>query len=275
MELIATPEFEHIALNCTLLIYLCANLTWLTVLRQQPPKLYLPLMLMALSMHTAVIALRWVRLEHGPFISLYEILSSNIWSLSLVVLIAYHFISSIRPAFIFSALILQLLMVWLFLTLPHDTHLPPTYATVWLYFHVLSGKVFLGCLLVAVNLSAVILVRTTAIGVRYLVKLPASQQIDELAYRFIAIAFIFESLMLLFGAIWAQDAWGRYWAWDPLETWSFLTWLSIAFILHLRSYAIKSRQQIVAALVLAAFLLAFMTFFGVPFVSSAPHQGMI
>jgi len=79
--------------------------------------------------------------------------------------------------------------------------------------------------------------------------------------------------MLMFGAIWAQDAWGRYWAWDPLETWAFLTWMSVIFVLHWRlNY---SRQAIYAALVVGCFTLAFLTFFGVPLLSTAPHKGMI
>ena len=98
--------------------------------------------------------------------------------------------------------------------------------------------------------------------------------LDELAYRFLAIAVVFESMMLLVGAVWAQDAWGRYWAWDPLETWAFLTWLVVIFILHLRLY--KPVSPIVpTALIPLAFILAFLTFFGVPFLSLAPHKGMI
>jgi ABC-type transport system involved in cytochrome c biogenesis permease subunit len=88
------------------------------------------------------------------------------------------------------------------------------------------------------------------------------------------LGFIFETLMLIAGAIWAQDAWGRYWAWDPLEAWSLMTWLTLAVFLHLRvTVSLKPHHS--AALIAAVFMLAFLTFFGVPFVSTAPHKGAV
>jgi ABC-type transport system involved in cytochrome c biogenesis permease subunit len=88
-----------------------------------------------------------------------------------------------------------------------------------------------------------------------------------------AFAFVFHSLMLIAGAVWAQDAWGRYWAWDPLETWAFMTWLALGASLHLRlTYRIP--PWIGWLLILGVFILAFLTFFGVPFVSLAPHKGL-
>ncbi len=89
-----------------------------------------------------------------------------------------------------------------------------------------------------------------------------------------ALGFIFETLMLIAGAIWAQNAWGRYWSWDPLETWSFITWVVLAFALHLRA-TLKPAPRRGAVLILTVFVLAFLTFFGVPFISKVPHQGAI
>ena len=87
-----------------------------------------------------------------------------------------------------------------------------------------------------------------------------------------AVAFIFHSFMLIAGAVWAHDAWGRYWSWDPLETWSLLTWLSLAIVLHLR-LTFRLQPALGWLLVTGVFAVAFLTFFGVPFVSMAPHKG--
>jgi ABC-type transport system involved in cytochrome c biogenesis permease subunit len=164
--------------------------------------------------------------------------------------------------------LLVLLMLWLLTTTPRDAYLPATYDTVWLYFHVFSGKLFLGLLMLATGMSILEMTRSKSPSGSTLT--PASK---SLSYRLLAFAFCFESLMLLFGAIWAQDAWGRYWAWDPLETWAFLTWLSVIFVLHWRlNYPLP---RVYALLVLGCFTLAFLTFFGVPFISTAPHKGMI
>ena len=82
----------------------------------------------------------------------------------------------------------------------------------------------------------------------------------------------FRGLMLVAGAIWAQDAWGRYWAWDRLETWAFITWLLLALALHLRM-TYKPAPRLSSAMAFAVFGIAFLTFFGVPFLSDRPHQG--
>ena len=80
--------------------------------------------------------------------------------------------------------------------------------------------------------------------------------------------------MLISGAVWAQDAWGRYWGWDPLETWAFATWLWMILILHARSgYLLRPTVQQVMLIV--TFAIAFLTFFGIPFVSVLPHKGAV
>ena len=214
-----------------------------------------------LILHAVSIAMRWSRTGHGPFINLYEILSSNVWSLFFCFMLFYTFFRSYRPVSQFIAPIIIILVIWLLLSDTSDTYLPPTYNTVWLYFHVFSGKIFLGFLLISTGLAAYALYTGTP------------RAVVSLAYKIFAWAFLFDSLMLLFGAIWAQDAWGRYWAWDPLETWAFMTWLAIVFVLHWRTEG--SNDKAFSAFIIACFILAFLTFFGVPFISTAPHKGMI
>ena len=218
--------------------------------------------------HSISLALRWNRVGHGPFINLYEILSSNLWSLLLAYLLFLIWAREHRTAGRYIVPLLALLMFWLLISEPQDTYLPATYNTLWLYFHVVSGKFFLGLLMLASGVAILEMTRSKSTGGPGVILASKS-----LSYRLLAFAFCFESLMLMFGAIWAQDAWGRYWAWDPLETWAFLTWMSVIFVLHWRlNY---SRQAIYAALVVGCFILAFLTFFGVPLLSTAPHKGMI
>lgn len=257
--------------TCLYFAFICYGLSFLLtylVREQFPYKSVLVFSILGLVSHTISLALRWDRVGHGPFINLFEILSSNLWSLLLAYLLFLILATDHRAAGRFVVPLLALLMLWLLITEPQDTYLPPTYDTIWLYFHVVSGKLFLGLLMLASGMAILELKRSRSGGGS--VGMPASK---SLSYRMLALAFCFESMMLMFGAIWAQDAWGRYWAWDPLETWAFLTWLSVIFVLHWRlNY---SRQGIYAVLVVACFTLAFLTFFGVPLVSTAPHKGMI
>jgi len=68
-------------------------------------------------------------------------------------------------------------------------------------------------------------------------RLPAAGTLDALAYRTTVIAFPIWTFAIMAGAIWAQSAWGRYWGWDPKETWSFITWVVYAAYLHARATA--------------------------------------
>ena len=67
--------------------------------------------------------------------------------------------------------------------------------------------------------------------------LPASETLDRLAYRIVTFAFPVWTFAIIAGAIWAEQAWSRYWGWDPKETWSFITWLGYAAYLHARATA--------------------------------------
>ncbi len=244
------------------------------VLGKRPEKTILGLLISALLLHGVSIGLRWIRLDHGPYLTMFEILSSNVFSLLFVFALTYWRYRAIRPVAAIVLPLMFIMMGWLMLSNPNPGHLPPTYDTTWLVIHIMFGKVFLGAVLVAVGMAGVVLLRAVDIGEQKFARLPNDRRLDDLAYRFMALGFIFESLMLIAGAIWAQDAWGRYWAWDPLETWSFINWIVLGFALHLR-ITIKPTPVWGALLIMAVFILAFLTFFGVPFISETPHQGAI
>jgi ABC-type transport system involved in cytochrome c biogenesis permease subunit len=232
------------------------------------PGVGLTLLLAGLALHTASLAARWSTLGHGPFTTMHEILSSNLWSLTLVLAIAAVSVREVRAAWLAATPVLLVLALWLLLADARAGHLPPTYDTILLYLHALVGKLFLGLLLVAVALSAVPWLRGTAIGARLSLASanggPSDARFDELAHRFAGFAFVFDTLMLIVGAVWAQDAWGRWWAWDPLETWAFLTWLALAACLHAR-VTLRPSPRVFGAWLACVFAIAFLTFFGVPF----------
>lgn len=92
--------------------------------------------------------------------------------------------------------------------------------------------------------------------------LPSAASLDRLAYRFIAFGFPIWTFGVICGAIWAQEAWGRYWGWDPKEAWSFITWTIFAGYLHARVTAgWKGRRAAVIALV--GFVSLFVTYYAV------------
>lgn len=229
------------------------------------------LLALAVALVAIGIAQRWARLGHGPFLDMFEILASSLCSLGAVLWLAQRRWPVLRRAAPVSLGVLAVLALWLPLTDPGDTFFPPTYDTPVLWFHVLLGKLFLGAALAAFGLSGALLLRGRT---RLADRLPPPALLDAMAWRLMRIALLFETLMLITGALWAQDAWGRWWAWDPLETWAFLTWLTLVAALHARRrWALGPRWG--AVLVIGVFVLAFLTFFGVPFVSVAPHKGAV
>lgn len=220
------------------------------------------------------IALRWSRIGHGPFLNMFEILASSLLSLGIAWRIASWKLPVLRDSAPVVLSLLALLAAWLLVVDPADSHLPPTYEMPVLWFHVALGKVFLGCALVATGLAGVLLGRTTTRGSRWFQRMPGDPALDALAWRFMLAALVFESLMLIAGAVWAQDAWGRFWAWDSLETWAFITWLSLVAAVHARlTWRVGPRTG--ALMIAVVFAIAFLTFFGVPFVSVAPHKGAV
>ncbi|MFE5599856.1 c-type cytochrome biogenesis protein CcsB [Streptomyces coelicoflavus] len=102
-------------------------------------------------------------------------------------------------------------------------------------------------------------------------RLPAAASLDKFAYRVNAAVFPLWTFTIIAGAIWAGDAWGRYWGWDPKETWSFITWVAYACYLHARATAgWKGRKA--AYLALAAFACWIFNYYGVNIFVSGKHS---
>jgi cytochrome c-type biogenesis protein CcsB len=99
-----------------------------------------------------------------------------------------------------------------------------------------------------------------------------SQMLDEITYKSIAIGFpIFTLGGLIFGAIWADQAWGVYWSWDPKETWSLITWFFYAFYLHGRMVR-GWRGKKVAIVAVLGFMAVIFTYLGVNLLLSGLHS---
>lgn len=247
---------------------------WAFAFRKRPERTLLAFILLSCLLHTIAIAARWGRLGHLPVNNTFEMLSANIWGLMIAVLIGYWRLPRMRSFVVISLPVVMMLMAWMLLMQPEDSKLPPTYDTVWLFIHIAFIKLFLGCAFIALGLGVIVLLRGTGIGTARFSNLPPNESLDKTSYRCMALALIFDTLGIVAGAVWAQDAWGRFWSWDRLEIWSLLTWLSIGLTLHVRA-SFRTGAATNALLVIGTWLVAFFTFFGIPFVSSALHKGMI
>lgn len=212
--------------------------------------------------HSLAILYWWNITGHGPYITRNEVLSSDAWIMLVLFLVFSRLFPRIKPAsiIVFPATFL-LIALGLFFN-PEIESLPPTFRSIWLVMHISFYKIALATIIVAVSFSVFyILKKRTRIS--WLTKLPELESIDIYAYRFAGFGFTFWAIAMLAGSIWAHQSWGRFWGWDPVETWSLITWAVLGLHLHLRRF-FSWRGERSAFLYLACFAVSvFSLFFAV------------
>ena len=119
--------------------------------------------------------------------------------------------------------------------------LVPALTSWWLVIHVSAAIISGGAFTIAAGLTGLYLWRERAERKGRIhgavARLPQAVKLDTMAYRILAFAFPLWTFAVIAGAIWAENAWGRYWGWDPKETWAFITWVIYAGYLHARATA--------------------------------------
>tara|TARA_B100000787_G_scaffold132229_1_gene101070 strand:+ start:153 stop:1280 length:1128 start_codon:yes stop_codon:yes gene_type:complete len=109
--------------------------------------------------------------------------------------------------------------------------LVPALQSYWMKIHVPANFIGYGAFAMAAMISVAYLLKDKGIMGNYL---PELNVLDEMTYKAISIGFIFFTIATILGAVWAAEAWGGYWSWDPKETWALIVWLNYAAWLHLR-----------------------------------------
>ena len=195
-------------------------------------------MLIATLLLLAGVIFRGISANRVPWGNMYEFSITGALSFSLAYLLAlvkYKMRWLALPASI--AMLITLGTAVTLLYRP-SAPLVPALKSTWLVIHVsaaiISGGVFLLANFIAG--TYLILDRYEQKGARpiWMQKLPSLESLDNFSYRLIALVFPLWTFSVIAGAIWAEAAWGRYWGWDPKETWAFITWVAYAAYLHAR-----------------------------------------
>ncbi len=194
----------------------------------------------------AAVLCRGLAAERVPWSNLYEFTTTGAFVIAVVYL---AFLPRLRIRWLglpITAFILLVVMVALILLYSPVSGLIPALRSYWLIIHVSAAALATGVFSVGAFASVLQLVKARAerravsagapIG-GILSRLPSAEAIDRVAYRLHAFAFPVWTFALICGAIWAERAWGRFWGWDPKETWMFITWVVFAAYLHARSTA--------------------------------------
>jgi len=205
----------------------------------------LALVYVGIGLLLACIVLRGFATMRAPWGNMYEFI--NLTCLSGLVAAAIVLRRpQYRPLWVFVLLPVLILLTisgrWLYAT---AAPVMPALQSYWLPIHVSVVSLGSGVFLVAGVASILFLLKMSTYGqpdtegtlARIMQKLPDAQTLDRIAYRTTIFAFPVFGFGVIFGAIWAEEAWGRYWGWDPKETVSFIAWVVYAAYLHARSTA--------------------------------------
>ena len=223
-----------------------------------------------LVLHGAGLIIWWRMVGHGPYIDRFEVLSSNAWILLLSFLlftIPYPRLKSAGIIVLPASFILVAL--GLFFN-PEMKTLPPTFRSVWLVLHIIFYKIAFSAIIIAFAFSLFYLLIGRGRLTRLARKLPDLAGIDSYAYRFAGFGFTFWAIGMLAGSIWAYQSWGIFWNWDPVQTWSLVTWAVFGIYLHLRRFFSWQGER-AAWLFTVCFILTLVSLFLTPLFESSIH----
>ena len=246
---------------------------------------------------TLQLLFRWSISGHFPISNLYESLYFLTWGITIgQLLIEREYQSPIIQSI---AIPIELLTVaFACFVLPEDlklsSNLVPALRSSWLVMHVSVVMLSYAALIIGSLLSASVLfinknkplqIRSSSTGIGGFkfsknysgnelidpMQFSHSEELDTLSYRSILIGFVLLTLGLISGAVWANEAWGTWWSWDPKETWAFISWMFYAAYLHMRiSKGWQGRRP--ALLATTGFLVVLVCYLGVNFLGIGLHS---
>lgn len=218
----------------------------------------------------AGIGLRWMEshqmgIGRAPLTNLYE----SLIFFALTIAVIYLFVElkyKIRVLGAIAAPIPFLAMAYASLPKVNSAIQPliPALQSNWLIAHVMTCFVGYAAFTIAFGISIMFFIKSSAAprpsGMTGWI--PVTDTLDDLTHQMVTFGFLFLSIGIITGAVWANQAWGRYWGWDPKETWSLVTWLIYATLLHARLMR-GWRGKKIAMLSFIGFLAMLFTYFGV------------
>nr|YP_009970898.1 CcsA [Passiflora costaricensis]QNE88516.1 CcsA [Passiflora costaricensis] len=260
---------------------------------------------------TGLLITRWIYLKHLPISDLYESLIFLSWGFSIIHMVPYfkkhqQFLGVISAP---STFFTQSFVTSGFLIDMHQSEiLVPALQSQWLMMHVSMMILGYAALLCGSLLSVALLVIRFRKVIRIIEKrknflkdsfsfseiqymtegriffqnlsffsfgnfyrFQLIQQLDNWSYRILSIGFLFLTIGILSGAVWANETWGSYWNWDPKETWAFITWVIFAIYLHTRTN--KNFKGFNSAIVASiGFLIIWLCYFGVNLLGIGLHS---
>jgi len=225
------------------------------------------------AVHSLAVVLRWVRVGHGPYLGFYEVASL----LALVTVVGFLLVARRHPGVYVAGVAVMpvafLILGASLLVNPEAQAVTGSLASYWLVIHVVFANLAFGAYAVSFALAVAFLLKESGAAHRYqtlLDRFPPQDVLDGLTYRFVGAGFVFQTIMIASGSIWANEAWGRYWGWDPVETWSLIAWAIYAIYLHL-TLTMGWRGRRAAWIAVLALPVILFSLLGVPIAYNSIH----
>ncbi len=229
-------------------------------------------------LHLGAIVTRGLAAHRVPWGNMYEFVMAVcfVGATAWLVLLARR--PQLRPLGLFVTLVLVLLLgIDGMLLYTKVAPLVPALNSYWLKIHVTAAITASGIFLVGFVAAALTLIRAGyddgksrfpyTLGVR----LPDADSLERVTFRIHALAFPVWTFAIICGAIWAEAAWGRYWGWDPKETWSFVAWVIYAGYLHARATP-SVRRTVATWIAVLGWAAMMVNLFGVNLVIAGLHS---
>ncbi|MBM4306553.1 MAG: c-type cytochrome biogenesis protein CcsB [Deltaproteobacteria bacterium] len=223
--------------------------------------------------HTLALLARYLEAGYTPVTNLYESFSFFAWMIIGILLIA-NFKYKIKVLGAFLTSIALIFMLFAFALPKEILPLAPVLRSFWHPFHVTFAFLGNAIFTLAFCCGVIYLIQEHQLKSKKMgaiaKRLPSLKVLDDLNYQSLKFGFPLLTLGIITGAVWAEYAWGRYWGWDPKETWSLITWFLYAAMLHQR-LTVGWRGRKAAIMAIAGFFAVLFTFLGVNLILPGLH----
>jgi len=273
-------------LSIATFVYGLAAFVYLAALVFKKPRLTIParwIVVAAVAVTTVGLLLRWVEsyrlgIGHAPLSNLYESLVFFAWTAGVIYLfVEYRYKNALIGAFVTPMAFLAMAYASMSPNISDRIQpLVPALKSNWLIAHVVTCFFGYAAFAIAFGMSLMYLIKSRKpkqtegiVG-----HIPELNMLDELTHRMVLFGFLFLTIGIITGSVWANSAWGSYWSWDPKETWSLITWFVYATLLHARLKRGWQGKQI-AYLSILGFAAVLFTYFGVNLLPGLHSYGKV
>ncbi len=226
---------------------------------------------LAFAVETGAIIARYIAVGNLPVAGAYENGLGSSWFIVLTTLYLVFRHKPLRAAGVVTLPFALWLMGYGVMVGADLAPMTASVKSIWMVVHVFFAWAAFGAYAVATGLSVMYVLKQKWPEREMHRKFPSLEQLDDRMFRFLVFGFITDAVMIASGSLWAKDLWGGYWGWDPVETWSLVTWLIYGLAIHLR-VTMGWRGFRMAVLLILALFGMFVTYFAIDwFVTSSLH----